>query len=72
MNAKISVLVICAEEIIYICYYIICMTVPLKKVAKYLWKQIFRVFNFSEYNQDHLMCIKNPYLLYLMYKLKIT
>ena len=30
MNAKISVLVIGVEAIIYLLYYIICMTVPLK------------------------------------------
>ena len=29
MNAKISIFVICDEAIIYICYYIICITVPL-------------------------------------------
>ena len=31
INAKISVFVICVEEQ-YICYYIICMTVPLNTV----------------------------------------
>ena len=30
MNVKISVFVICVETKIYICYYIICMSVPLK------------------------------------------
>ena len=29
MNAKILIFVICVKAIIYICYYVICMTVPL-------------------------------------------
>ena len=29
MHAKISMFIICVKAIIYICYYIICMTLPL-------------------------------------------
>ena len=40
INAKTSVFVICVETIIYICYCIVCMTLPLPVTKlKWIWNK---------------------------------
>ena len=52
MNSKISIFVICVEAI-YICYYIICMTVPLNIRKKQGGKESTRLNQQSETSRCH-------------------
>ena len=45
MNAKISVFVACVEAIMYICYYTICMTVPLCTNVRLKVTRVFYILN---------------------------
>ena len=52
MNSKFSIFVICVEAI-YICYYIICMTVPLNIRKKQGGKESTRLNQQSETSRCH-------------------